>query len=186
MARTCITCGRLADGESFPILNRGTRNEARRKVCHHCFNDRKARDRAEAAGGRPTPRPPEALQTSAHRLWSVEDDQRMRDLIASGTPYEEIAVALGRSLSAVYKRRTILGIARVRPSARVAEPWRVDQPGRVEVVNVPRYSRPKARPARRTHCHKGHEFTEANTRVRKNGARVCRECDKGRYERYKK
>lgn len=127
MARTCIACGKLADGESFPILNRGTRNEARRKVCHDCFNARKKRDREERGIGRPTARPPENLQTSAYRKWSVEDDQQMRDLVASGTPYEEIAVALGRSLHAVYTRRNILGLSRVRPSRRVATPWRVER-----------------------------------------------------------
>jgi hypothetical protein len=127
LARTCIACGKLADGESFPTLNRGTPNEARRKVCHDCFNARKKRDREERGIGRPTARPPENLQTSAYRQWSVEDDQRMRDLIASGTPYEDIAVALGRSLRAVYKRRSILGISRVRPSHRVRQPWRIEQ-----------------------------------------------------------
>ena len=127
MARTCIACGKLADGESFPILNRGTRNEARRKVCHDCHNKRKKRDREERGIGRPSARPPENLQTSAYRKWSVEDDQQMRDLVASGTPYEDIAVALGRSLHAVYTRRNILGLTRVRPSHRVAEPWRIER-----------------------------------------------------------
>ena len=51
----------------------------------------------------------------------------MRDMIAAGTGYEEIAVALGRSLRAVYKRRTVLGITKVRPSHRVAQPWRIEQ-----------------------------------------------------------
>jgi hypothetical protein len=127
LARTCIACGKFADGESFPILNRGTRNEARRKVCHDCFNARKKRDREERGIGRPTARPPENLQTSAYRHWSAEDDQRMRDLIASGTPYEDIAVALGRSLLAVYNRRNALGISRVRPRHRVRQPWRIEQ-----------------------------------------------------------
>jgi hypothetical protein len=125
LARTCTACGKLADADSFPILNKGTRNEARRKVCHDCFNARKKRDREERGIGRPTPRPPVPLQTSAYRLWSVEDDQRMRDLIASGISYEEIAIALGRSMKSVYIRRTRLGITRVRQSHRVAEPWKV-------------------------------------------------------------
>lgn len=99
---------------------------ARRKTCHDCTNAQKKRDREERGIGRPTARPPEDLQTSAYRLWSVEDDQRMRDLIAAGTGYEDIAVALGRSLKAVYKRRNILGITRVRPSHRVKEPWKIE------------------------------------------------------------
>lgn len=32
--------------------------------------------------------------------------------------------------------------------------------------------------ARQTHCIHGHEFTPENTRVRKNGARNCIECDR--------
>jgi hypothetical protein len=35
---------------------------------------------------------------------------------------------------------------------------------------------PAARAAQ-THCVHGHEFTEANTRIRKNGTRKCRKCD---------
>jgi hypothetical protein len=125
LARTCKRCGRLADGGSFPILNRGTKNEARRKTCHDCTNLMKKLDRDERGVGRPPARPPEELQTSAYRRWSVEDDQRMRDLVASGTSYEDIAVALGRSLRAVYKRRSDLGISRVRRSLQVQQPWRV-------------------------------------------------------------
>ena len=30
--------------------------------------------------------------------------------------------------------------------------------------------------AAKTHCHRGHEFTEANTRLTRNGGRVCRRC----------
>lgn len=127
LARTCKSCGKLADGESFPILNARTKNQARRKICHNCSNANKKRDREERGIGRPTARPPENLQTSAYRLWSVEDDQRMRDLIAAGAGYEDIAVALGRSLKAVYKRRSDLGIARVRPSHRVEQPWRIER-----------------------------------------------------------
>lgn len=103
------------------------KNQARRKVCHDCFNARKKHDREERGIGRPSAKPPAELQTSRYLLWSVEDDQRMRDMIAAGTGYEEIAVALGRSLRAVYKRRTVLGITKVRPSHRVAQPWRIEQ-----------------------------------------------------------
>jgi hypothetical protein len=127
VARTCIVCERFADGASFPILNRGTRNEARRRVCHDCHNARKKRDREERGVGRPTPRPPEKLQTSKYQHWSAGEDQRLRELVASGAGYEEIAVALGRSLRSVYTRRAILGIPRVRPSQRVAQPWRIEQ-----------------------------------------------------------
>ena len=127
VARTCVRCGQLADGDSFPILNARMKNQARRKVCHDCFNARKKLDREERGIGRPTARPPEGLQTSRYLLWSVEDDQRMRDMIAAGTGYEEIAVALGRSIRAVYKRRTVLGIAAVRPRHRVDTPWKVER-----------------------------------------------------------
>lgn len=127
VARTCVRCGQLADGDSFPILNARMQNQARRKVCHDCFNARKKLDREERGIGRPPARPPAELQTSRYLLWSAEDDQKMRDMIAAGTSYEQIAVALGRSIRAVYKRRTVLGIARVRPSHRVEKPWRIDQ-----------------------------------------------------------
>jgi predicted CXXCH cytochrome family protein len=30
--------------------------------------------------------------------------------------------------------------------------------------------------ARKTHCHRGHEFTEANTYVTRTGSRICRRC----------
>jgi hypothetical protein len=127
VARTCVVCERLADGASFPILNAGTKNQARRKVCHDCHNARKRRDREERGIGRPAPRPPQNMQTSAYQHWSAGEDQRLRELIASGTSYEEIAVALGRSMLSVYNRRAVLGIARVRPSHRVAQPWRVER-----------------------------------------------------------
>ena len=127
VARTCRQCGALADGDSFPILNAGTKNQARRKVCHDCNNARKKHDREVRGIGRPTARPPEELQTSKYLFWSVEDDQRMRDMVAAGAGYEQIAVALGRSIRAVYKRRTVLGIARVRPSHRVEKPWRIER-----------------------------------------------------------
>ena len=126
VARTCLTCGRFADGDSFPTLNKGRPNEARRRVCHECHNARKKQDRDERGIGRPTARPPEELQTSSYRLWSAEDDQRMRDMVASGTRYEDIAIALGRSMHAIYERRRRLGISRVRPSNRVAQPWRIE------------------------------------------------------------
>lgn len=33
---------------------------------------------------------------------------------------------------------------------------------------------------RKTHCPQGHEYDEANTRITKDGKRVCRACDRGR------
>ena len=36
---------------------------------------------------------------------------------------------------------------------------------------------------RLTHCKHGHEFTQANTRVARSGARNCRECDRVRSRR---
>lgn len=126
LARTCKACGELADGDSFPLLNAGTSNQARRNVCHRCHNGRKKRDREERGIGVPAPRPPEDLQTNRRRQWSKEDDAYLRENI-SGQSYEDIAVALGRSLSSVYKRRDILGLAAVRKKHRVAKPWRIAQ-----------------------------------------------------------
>lgn len=37
----------------------------------------------------------------------------------------------------------------------------------------------RAKKLAQTHCHQGHEFTEANTYINPRGARVCRECRKG-------
>jgi hypothetical protein len=98
---------------------------ARRKACHNCTNAQKKLDREQRGIGVPAPRPPEALQTSKYTRWSVEDDQRMRNLVAAGNTYEQIAIQLGRSLRSVYKRRSDLGIARVRKSHRVEKPWRI-------------------------------------------------------------
>ena len=33
---------------------------------------------------------------------------------------------------------------------------------------------------RKTHCPKGHEYSEQNTRITKEGKRVCRQCDRDR------
>ena len=126
VARTCLTCGKLADGDSFPILNAGTKNLARRKVCHDCQNARKKRDREERGIGRPTARPPEELQTSKYRRWTKDEDKYLRENI-NGQSYEQIAVVLGRSLASVYTRRRILGLAAVRPRHRVEQPWRIER-----------------------------------------------------------
>jgi hypothetical protein len=125
LARTCIRCGELADGDSFPILNAGTKNQARRKTCHHCTNAKKKEDREQRGIGLPEARPPEPLQTSKYRRWLEIDDRILRDSIEAGIPYEEIAVALGRSLRSVYKRRSDLGLAKVRKSHRVEKPWKI-------------------------------------------------------------
>ena len=126
VARTCRKCGELADGDSFPALAGGT--AGRRHVCHKCQNEQKKQDREERGIGRPAPRPPEVQQVNKYRTWSAEDDRRFRDLIAAGTGYEQIAVELGRSLSSVYKRREVLGLARVRKRHRVAKPWSIQPP----------------------------------------------------------
>ena len=125
MARTCTACGELADGASFPLLNRGLKNEAHRKTCHDCTNAKKKQDREQRGIGLPTPRPPENLQTARWQRWTKEDDLRLRQGIAAEESYEDIAVALGRSLRSVYKRREILGIAQVRKKHRVEKPWRI-------------------------------------------------------------
>lgn len=123
LARTCTKCGELADGDSFPLINQG--RGGRRRVCHACNNRQKKQDRIQRGIGVPEPRPPAELQTAKYTLWSSEDDQRMRDLVAGGSSYEEIAVELGRSLRSVYKRRSDLGLARVRKSHRVEKPWKI-------------------------------------------------------------
>jgi hypothetical protein len=94
-------------------------------------NLQKKRDREERGIGLATkvPRPPESLQTSKWRHWSAEDDRVLSDQVRAGVPYEAIAVELGRSLRAVYKRRDVLGLATVRKRHRVAKPWRLEVPG---------------------------------------------------------
>lgn len=124
VARTCAGCGELADGESFPVLNAGRHNECRRRTCHTCTNLAKKRDREERGIGVPPPRPPETLQTRKRQQWSKEDDAYLRGHVGSSS-YEQMAVALGRSLLAVYKRRDILGLPRVRKSHRVEQPWSI-------------------------------------------------------------
>lgn len=121
-------CGELADGDSFPLLNRGTKNEARRKTCHDCTNRKKKQDREQRGIGLPpAERPPERLQTSKYQRWSINDDQRLRDGIEAGESYEQIAVALGRSLNSVYTRRAVLGLSKVRKTHRVETPWRIER-----------------------------------------------------------
>jgi hypothetical protein len=121
LARTCMKCGELADGDSFPVIS-GV--GARRRACHNCVNAQKKRDREERGIGVPVPRPPEELQTRRWLQWSAEDDQFIRDHIDS-LSYEEIAVAMGRSLNSIYTRRGILGLAKVRKSHRVEKPWKI-------------------------------------------------------------
>jgi hypothetical protein len=123
LARTCAGCGELADGDSFPAIDGG--RGGRRSVCHKSHNARKKRDRIQRGIGLPAPRPPEQLQTSRYQLWSAEDDRQLRERIAAGEGYEDIALALGRSLASVYKRRSDLGLAPVRKRHRVAKPWKI-------------------------------------------------------------
>lgn len=124
LARTCTRCGVLADGDSFPLLNKGTHKEAHRKVCHDCFNAQKKRDREERGIGVPLPRPPEEQQSNRKLKWETEDDEYLREHIDTQS-YEEMAVALGRSLNAVYTRRSILGLSKVRKYHRVEKPWKI-------------------------------------------------------------
>lgn len=87
----------------------------------------KKQGREERGIGLPTPpRPPEELQTSKYRRWTKEEDDYLREHI-NGMGYEDMARALGRSLDSVYTRRGILGLARIRRSHRVAEPWRIER-----------------------------------------------------------
>jgi hypothetical protein len=124
VARTCATCGQLADGDSFPLINRGM--GGRRKHCHKCHNARKKRDREERGIGVPGPRPALPLQFSAWEKWTAEDDKVLRENVGV-LGYEVVAVMLGRSLRSVYKRREILGLAPVRVKHRVDKPWRVQK-----------------------------------------------------------
>ncbi len=48
--------------------------------------------------------------------------------------------------------------------------------GTVAENNADKRTRKRSQKSRWAHCLKGHEFTEANTRIRKDGCRVCREC----------
>lgn len=70
------------------------------------------------------PRPPEKLQTSKYRLWTADDDKYLREHVDTQS-YEDIAIALGRSLRSVYKRRADLGLAAVRKKHRVEKPWSI-------------------------------------------------------------
>jgi hypothetical protein len=118
-----MSCGELADGDSFPIIS-GV--GARRKTCHHCTNAKKKRDREERGIGVPPPRPAEVLQTSKYQRWAAEEDTFLRENVGA-MGYEEIAVTLGRSLHSVYTRRGILGLANVRKKHRVEKPWKMIQ-----------------------------------------------------------
>lgn len=119
----------LADGASFPLLNRGTKNESRRKTCHHCTNALKKLNReTRGIGLPPATRPPAELQTAKWTRWSQEDDAYLREHVGIDT-YENIALVLGRSLAAVYKRRDMLGITKVRKVHRVEKPWVVRNAG---------------------------------------------------------
>jgi hypothetical protein len=121
LARTCTKCGELADGDSFPVIS-GV--GARRRACHNCVNRQKKADRIQRGIGVPEPRPPMELQTARWRQWSVKDDKYLRENVGEQS-YEAIAVALGRSLASVYKRRDILGLATVRKRHRVEKPWKI-------------------------------------------------------------
>jgi len=48
-------------------------------------------------------------------------------------------------------------------------------------VNKERGESPAAKNARKTHCNKGHEYTEANTMLDAKGKRRCRRCNLDRY-----
>jgi hypothetical protein len=126
LARTCSRCGELADGDSFPLLNAGQKNQARRKVCHNCQNLQKKRDRDERGIGLPPrTRPSEPLQTSKYQQWTTKDEKYLREAYEEGYSYEDIGLALGRSANAVFLRRVRLGLPRLRKSHRVEKPWKI-------------------------------------------------------------
>lgn len=41
----------------------------------------------------------------------------------------------------------------------------------------------RAHHPRATHCKRGHEFTKANTQIRKNGTRWCKQCNRDRLKK---
>lgn len=126
VARTCIKCGELADGDSFPLLNAGKKNQARRRVCHNCQNAQKKKDREERGIGLPQrTRPPEQLQTSKYQQWTTSEQEYLREAYENGYSYEDIALALGRSANAVFLRRAKLGLPRLRKAHRVEKPWKI-------------------------------------------------------------
>jgi hypothetical protein len=126
VARTCKKCGELADGDSFPLMNAGKSNQARRKVCHHCHNAQKKQDREQRGIGLPPrTRPPEQLQTFKWQQWTVEDEKYLREAYEHGYSYEDIGLALGRSANAVFLRRSKLGLPRQRKVHRVEKPWKI-------------------------------------------------------------
>jgi hypothetical protein len=51
-------------------------------------------------------------------------------------------------------------------------------------VNVARGIGLTAQQSRQTHCKRGHEFSESNTRVSPTGRRQCRTCDREKQARY--
>ena len=120
VARTCSSCGELADGDSFPLINQG--RGGRRKTCHKCTNAKKKAYRQEH--NIVVPRPEARLQTSKYQVWTAEEDNFLRENVTAMS-YEAIATALGRSLNSVYTRRGILGLATVRKRHRVEKPWKV-------------------------------------------------------------
>ncbi len=121
LARTCAVCGALGDGDSLPLTGL---KAYRRSECHACFNKRKKRDREERGIGLPPPRPPENLQVNRHIPWTQEDDNYLREHLGTDD-VEDIAIALGRSINAIYVRRSILGLQSLRIRHRVAQPWRI-------------------------------------------------------------
>lgn len=126
VARTCSKCGELADGDSFPILNAGKSNQARRKTCHHCTNALKKHNReVNGIGLPPRTRPPEQLQTFKYQQWTTGDEKYLRDAYEQGSSYEDIGLALGRSANSVHIRRVRLGLPRLRKQHRVEKPWKI-------------------------------------------------------------
>jgi hypothetical protein len=89
-------------------------------------NAKKKMDREERGIGLPGPRPPEKMQTSKYRRWTAEEDKYLTEHVED-TSYENMAIALGRSLNSVYTRRGILGLPRARKSHRVEKPWQIQR-----------------------------------------------------------
>lgn len=50
--------------------------------------------------------------------------------------------------------------------------------GRITADDLKHWFKKRSEKHRKTHCNRGHEFSPENTRVKKNGSRSCRKCDK--------
>lgn len=60
------------------------------------------------------------MSPNNHRFWHQEEEQRLKDLIESNTPLQEIAQLLGRSADAIIQKGKRLGL-------RIPDSWRTER-----------------------------------------------------------